>query len=70
MNNNYKLHVLDYLGVDPITQFNRYRLDVYLNSTDVKLLAKRMQVKILKLRLLAKQMISKYYLMVKSSFHK
>ena len=70
MNNNYKLHVLDYLGVDPITQFNRYRLDVYLNSTDVKLLAKRMQVKILKLRLLAKQMISKYYLMVKSSLHK
>ena len=41
MNNNYNLHVLDYLGVDPITQFNKYRLDVYLNSTNVKLLAKK-----------------------------
>lgn len=65
MNNNYNLYVLDYLGVDPITQFNKYRLDVYLNSTDVKLLAKKTQVKILKLRLSEKQMISKSYLMVK-----
>lgn len=65
MNNNYNLHVLDYLGVDHITQFNKYRLDVYLNSTNVKLLAKKTQVKILKLRLSEKQMISKSYLMVK-----
>ncbi|CAI9674676.1 hypothetical protein HZP39_09275 [Elizabethkingia anophelis] len=52
MNNNYNLHVLDYLGVDPITQFNKYRLDVYLNSTNVKLLAKKDASKDLKIEII------------------